>query len=186
LVEGGVKVVAVSDITGGVHNPEGLDIPKLKDWAAEHDSVVGFPGATNISNKDLLELECDFLVPAAKENQITKDNAPDIKAKVIAEGANSPTTGEATKILDDKGVFIIPDILCNGGGVIVSWLEMSQSEQFKQFEEDEVNAELKKRMRKTFSKVLEFSQRGADMRTAAHMIAVQNVADAVMARGWEA
>ncbi len=185
LAQDKVKVTAVSDVEGGVYNPQGLDTAKLKEWVKKHKTVKGFPGGTSISNKDLLELQCDILVPAATENQITRDNAGKIKAKIIAEAANGPTTVEASDMLSKRGVFIIPDILCNGGGVVVSYLEMSQSAQLEQFTFEEVNERLKRRMDKTFNSVLALSkEKGVDMRTAAHMIAVKNVVDSMVSRGF--
>src|SRR4029078_13176369 len=119
--EEGSTVVAVSDSTGGIHNPAGLDIAKVVNWKSEHGTVQGFPGATDISNAQVLEVDCDILIPAALENQITSRNAGNIKAGLCAEAANGPTTPDADVILASNGVFMIPDILCNAGGVTVSY-----------------------------------------------------------------
>src|SRR5712675_1350644 len=119
ISEEGSTVVAVSDSTGGIHNPDGLDITRVIGWKAEHGTVQGFPGAMDITNEQILEVDCDILIPAALENQITSRNAGNIKAKIVAEAANGPTTPDADAILHDKGVFLIPDILCNAGGVTV-------------------------------------------------------------------
>src|SRR3954468_11003235 len=126
MAQEGVRVVAVSDSTGGIHNPDGLDIDRVIAWKQEHGSVRRFPGSSEVSNRDLLELPCDVLIPAALEGQITADNAGAIKAKIVAEAANGPTTPEADQILFSDGVFLIPDILCNAGGVTVSYFEWVQ------------------------------------------------------------
>ncbi|MFH1054922.1 MAG: Glu/Leu/Phe/Val dehydrogenase [Candidatus Altiarchaeota archaeon] len=185
LVPLGVKVVAVSDINGGVYDPNGLDIAKLNEWVAQNKTVKGFPSGKPVSNSEILELDCEILIPAATENQITKDNADKIKAKIIAEGANGPTTVEATKMLYKRGVQIIPDILCNGGGVIVSYLEMTQSAQLEQFTLDQVNSKLKQRIIQSFEKVYNYSEENkVDPRTAANILAVKNVLAAMEARGY--
>jgi len=120
LADEGASIIAVSDSTGGIHDPSGLDPSRVSAWKREHGTVVGFPGSEEISNQQVLEVECEILVPAALENQITRANAPRIKAGIVAEAANGPTTPEADEILHDRGVFVIPDILCNAGGVTVS------------------------------------------------------------------
>ncbi len=153
IVDEGATVVAVSDSTGGIHNPDGLDIGKVIGWKAEHGTVQGFPGATDISNADVLEVDCDILIPAALENQITPRNASNIKARLIAEAANGPTTPEADEILFKKGVFLIPDILCNAGGVTVSYFEWVQDLNRDHWSETVVNAKLKEIMVKAFGEV---------------------------------
>jgi glutamate dehydrogenase (NAD(P)+) len=184
LADEGARIVAVSDSTGGIHNPAGLDPAKVSAWKREHGSVVGFPGADEVSNTEILELPCDILVPAALENQITHTNAHRIKAKVVAEAANGPTTPEADEILHDHGVFMIPDILCNAGGVTVSYFEWVQDMQSFFWTEERINESLKGIMDRAFEAVHEMSTiREVDMRTAAYMVAVARVAEATTLRG---
>jgi glutamate dehydrogenase (NAD(P)+) len=180
----GATIIAVSDSTGGIHDASGLDPAKVSAWKAEHGTVVGFPGADSINNHELLELECDILVPAALENQITHANAPKIKAKVIAEAANGPTTPEADAILHDRGIFVIPDILCNAGGVTVSYFEWVQDMQSFFWTEARINESLKEIMDRAFEAVHHMSDlHEVDMRTAAYMVAVARVAEATTLRG---
>ena len=146
ISEEGATVVAVSDSTGGIHDPDGLDIAKVVGWKQEHGTVQGFPGATDISNAELLEVDCDILIPAALENQITSRNAGNIKARIVAEAANGPTTPEADEILFKGGKFLIPDILCNAGGVTVSYFEWVQDLNRDHWSEAVVNAKLKEIM----------------------------------------
>jgi glutamate dehydrogenase (NAD(P)+) len=146
--------------------------------------VVGYPGTDKITNKELLELDCEVLVPAALENEITKENADRVKARVISEGANGPTTPEADAILFDKGAFVIPDILANAGGVTVSYFEWVQGLQSFFWSEDEVNANLEKIMVRAFNDVLDISHdREVDMRIAAYILAIDRVACATLLRG---
>ncbi len=180
----GSKVIAVSDTGGAIWKQDGLDVPKVLAWKKEHGTVVGFPGSKTITNGQLLELECDVLIPAAYENQITADNAPNVKAKIVAEAANGPTTPEADKILAGKGVFMIPDILANAGGVTVSYFEWVQDLNRDHWTEVEVNAKLKEIMDRSFDEVLTMSKtESCDMRTAAYLVAVKRVADATALRG---
>jgi glutamate dehydrogenase (NAD(P)+) len=180
----GATVLAVSDSTGGIHNPSGLDINRVVAWKAEHGTVVGFPGAKAVSNAEILEIECDVLIPAALENQITAANAGNIKAKIVAEAANGPTTPEADEILFKNGVFVIPDILCNAGGVTVSYFEWVQDLNSDHWSEKTVNEKLHEIMVKAFGETLAISQReGVHMRLAAYLLAVQRVADATSMRG---
>jgi glutamate dehydrogenase/leucine dehydrogenase len=184
VVEEGATVVAVSDSTGGIHNPDGLDIGKVIGWKAEHGTVQGFPGATDISNADVLEVDCDVLIPAALENQITPRNAGNIKARLIAEAANGPTTPEADDILFKNGKFLIPDILCNAGGVTVSYFEWVQDLNRDHWSETVVNAKLKEIMVKAFGETLAVAEREqVNMRTAAYLVAVKRVSDAMELRG---
>ena len=184
LAEEGARIVAVSDSTGGIHNRSGLDPAKVSAWKREHGTVVGFPGADDVSNQELLEVECDILVPAALENQITRANAPKIRATVIAEAANGPTTPEADAILYDRGVFLIPDILCNAGGVTVSYFEWVQDMQSFFWTEARINESLKEIMDRAFEAVHAMAERHeVDMRTAAYMVAVARVAEATTLRG---
>jgi len=184
IVAEGATVVAVSDSTGGIHDPSGLDIPKVIAWKKEHGTVQGFPGAKDISNAEVLEVECDILIPAALENQITERNAGNIKARLIAEAANGPTTPEADQILWKKSKFMIPDILCNAGGVTVSYFEWVQDLNRDHWSEEVVNAKLKEIMVKAFRETLAIARREqCDMRTAAYLLAVKRVADAMTMRG---
>jgi glutamate dehydrogenase (NAD(P)+) len=184
LAAEGATIIAVSDSQGGIHNPNGLDPSNVNSWKQEHGTVVGFPGADAVTNQEILEIECDILVPAALENQITRHNAPRIVAKVIAEAANGPTTPEADEILHDRGVFMIPDILCNAGGVTVSYFEWVQDMQSFFWTEERINESLKEIMDRAFEAVHEMSERhDVDMRTAAYMVAVARVAEATNLRG---
>jgi glutamate dehydrogenase (NAD(P)+) len=184
LAEEGATIIAVSDSTGGIHNAAGLDPAKVNAWKQEHGTVVGFPGTDEVTNQEILELDCDILVPAALENQITKHNAPRIQAKVVAEAANGPTTPGADEILHDRGVFVIPDILCNAGGVTVSYFEWVQDMQSFFWTEERINDSLKGIMDRAFESVHAMSERReVDMRTAAYMVAVARVAEATTLRG---
>jgi glutamate dehydrogenase (NAD(P)+) len=180
----GASVVAVSDSTGGIENQDGLDIKRLIAWKKEHGTVQGFPGSIDITNADVLEVDCNILIPAALENQITERNAGNIKARLIAEAANGPTTPEADRILFKNSKFMIPDILCNAGGVTVSYFEWVQDLNRDHWSESVVNSKLKEIMVKAFSETLAIARREqCDMRTAAYLLAVQRVADATAMRG---
>ncbi len=180
----GCKIVAVSDVNGGIYNPNGLDIPSLMAHVQETGSVVDFPEADGISNRETLTAPCDVLIPAALEGQIDETVAPDIHARLIAEGANGPCTMEGEQILLDKGVKFVPDILCNAGGVTVSYFEWVQGLQSFFWSDAEVKDRLKRLMTEAFHQVWESSQeKHIDMRTAAYTIAIQRVVDAVEARG---
>lgn len=184
LGQEGCKVIAVSDIEGGIYNPKGLDPVKISKALRETGSVIGFKEADKITNQELLSLNCDVLIPAAMENQITENNANDIKAKVIVEAANGPTSPEADKILEDKEVFIVPDILANAGGVTVSYFEWVQGLQFYFWSEREVNLKLREIMSKTFDSVYRISQeKKISMRKASYIFAVGRVAEATEVRG---
>jgi glutamate dehydrogenase (NAD(P)+) len=180
----GATVVAVSDSTGGIHDPSGLDVGRVLAWKQEHATVQGFPGATDVSNAQVLEVDCDILIPAALENQITFHNAGRIQARLIAEAANGPTTPEADAELFRGGVFMIPDILCNAGGVTVSYFEWVQDLNRDHWSEAVVNDKLKSIMVRSFAETLSIAEReSCDMRTAAYLLAVQRVADATSMRG---
>jgi glutamate dehydrogenase (NAD(P)+) len=184
MAEKGSRILAVSDSTGGIHNPDGLDINRVLAWKGEHGTVVGFPGSMEITNAQILEIECDVLIPAALENQITAANAGKIKAKIVAEAANGPTTPEADEVLYKNGVFVIPDILCNAGGVTVSYFEWVQDLNRDHWSEKIVNEKLHEIMVKAFGETLAISQReSVHMRLAAYLLAVQRVADATAMRG---
>lgn len=185
LAREGAKIVAVSDHVGGVHNPKGLDIQALLDFARTHRTVDGFPGGAPLTNEELFSLECDVLIPAALENQITMANAHTIKAKIIAEGANGPTTPDADNFLtEQRGVFIVPDILANAGGVIVSYFEWVQDRHGYFWEEELVNARLETKMVKSFADVLAAAKEyKVDLRTAAYIVAIGKVAKVTKMRG---
>jgi glutamate dehydrogenase (NAD(P)+) len=180
----GAKIIAVSDSSGGIHNPGGLDVQRVIAWKSEHGTVSGFPGARAVSNAELLEIECDVLIPAALENVITPANAERIKTKVLAEAANGPTTPEADEILYRRGVFIIPDILCNAGGVSVSYFEWVQDLNRDHWSEEIVNNKLHEIMTRAFGQVVAMAEREqVDTRLAAYLLAVDRVAQATSLRG---
>ena len=188
LYEKGCKIVAASDVTGGFYNPKGLNIPKINEYVktSKHNLLEGYKedGAESISNEELLLLDVDVLIPAALENQITDKNASKIKAKFIAEGANGPTTPEADRILESKGVMVIPDVLANAGGVVCSYFEWVQDIQAYFWDVDQINESLDKIMVKSFGEVWAVSkERKVDMRIAAYMNAVTRVAKALKQRG---
>jgi glutamate dehydrogenase (NAD(P)+) len=180
----GCKIIAVSDIHGGVVNPRGLDVERLLGHNRETKTVVGFPGADHISNEELLELPCDFLVPCALEGQIAEDNAPRIRTRMIVEGANGPTTPAADDILADRDIPVVPDILANAGGVIVSYFEWVQGLQQFFWSEEEVNQNLERIMVKAFGQVVQAAEdRKTNMRTAAMIRAIDRVSEALYLRG---
>jgi glutamate dehydrogenase (NAD(P)+) len=184
LADQGAKVIAISDSRGGVYNQRGIDVRDLLHHKRAGGSVVEYPHGNPISNAELLELECEVLVPSALENQITAANASRIRAKIIAEGANGPTTPEADEILQDKGVFIIPDILCNAGGVTASYFEWVQDLQSFFWSEEEINEKLRRIMIRGFTNVLRTAQeKRVDTRTAAQILGIARVAEAIMLRG---
>jgi glutamate dehydrogenase (NAD(P)+) len=184
MAEAGSKVVAVSDQHGGLYNPAGLDLAGVTAHLARTGSVVGYAGADAITNDELLVLPCDILIPAALENQITAENADRITARMIAEGANGPTTPEADKILYDKGVFVLPDIFANAGGVTVSYFEWVQALQAFPWTEEQVNERLKQIMHRSFDAVYEMARKHhVHMRTAALMRAIDRVAEVQRLRG---
>jgi glutamate dehydrogenase (NAD(P)+) len=184
LTKLGAKVIAVTDWKGGVYNKAGLDITQMIEFAKQHKTIDGFPGGEPIENAELFKLEVDVLVPAALENQITMENAPGIKAKVIAEGANGPMTPDAHKSLHDRGVFVIPDILANAGGVTTSYFEWVQDRHGYFWEEEEVNRRLETKMIEAFDDVLQTSIRyKTDLRTAAYIVAINRVATVTRMRG---
>ena len=181
----GVKVVAVSDSRGGIYNPDGLDVETLPTYKSETRAVAGFPGSTPISNEDILELDVDVLVPAALESVITERNAGNVKAKIMAELANGPTTPEADEILFKNGVYVIPDFLCNAGGVTVSYFEGVQNAYNYYWELDEVQEKLDKKMTAAFHAVDQMAKRHkVNNRIGAYLVSVTRVAEAVKLRGW--
>ncbi|MED4352688.1 Glu/Leu/Phe/Val dehydrogenase [Schinkia azotoformans] len=182
--DAGAKVIGISDAYGALFDPNGLDIDYLLDRRDSFGTVTKL-FKNKITNKDLLELDCDILVPAAIENQITEENANKIKAKVIVEAANGPTTLEATKILTDRGILLVPDVLASAGGVTVSYFEWVQNNQGYYWSEEEVEEKLQKVMVKAFNNVYETAQtRKVDMRLAAYMVGVRKMAEASRFRGW--
>ena len=184
LVRDGVRVVAVSDSQGSILNPAGLDLAALTMHKAKSGSVTNFPGAENIDTEQLLELNCDILIPAALENQITLENADRIHARIIAEAANGPTTPDADQVLHSKGIMVLPDILANAGGVTVSYFEWVQDLQELFWDEDDVNRRLEKIMVKAFDDVHWTAKKyNTDMRTGAYILAIDRVATATRSRG---
>ncbi len=180
----GCTIVAVSDMYGGIYNPRGLDPAAVLRHMKETGSVTGFPGAEPVPNSEILELPCVFLVPAAVEGQITQQNAERIQASVVVEGANGPTTPEADQILGERGILIVPDILANAGGVIVSYFEWVQDLQSYFWSEEEINTHLERIMVETFRSVTDLARsRNVALRGAALVLAVGRVADALMPRG---
>jgi glutamate dehydrogenase (NAD(P)+) len=180
----GAKIVAVTDWKGGVYDANGLDIGKMLDYAKQHKTIDGFPGGETLENDQLFALDVEVLVPAALENQITMENAPVIKARIVAEGANGPTTPEAHKHLHERGIFVIPDILANAGGVTTSYFEWVQDRHGYFWEEEEVNKRLESKMVEAFDDVLKTSVKyKTDMRTAAYIVAINRVATVTKMRG---
>jgi glutamate dehydrogenase (NAD(P)+) len=182
----GAKVIAISDSKGGVHNKKGLNVSSVLDCKKKYSCVIAprVKSGDEITNEELLELHCDILVPSALENQVTRKNAPKIRAKIIAEGANGPTTPEADEILYDRGIFMVPDILANAGGVTVSYFEWVQNLQELLWNEEEITERLTRILRKSFAEVLNISQKEkVDMRTAALILGIGRVAEAQKLRG---
>ncbi|WP_170007501.1 Glu/Leu/Phe/Val family dehydrogenase [Bacillus fonticola] len=180
----GAKVVGISDAYGGLYDPDGLDIDYLLDRRDSFGTVTKLFKNT-ISNKELLELDCDILVPAAIENQITEENASNIRASIVVEAANGPTTLEATRILTERGILLVPDVLASSGGVTVSYFEWVQNNQGYYWTEEEVEEKLEKVIVKGFNSVYETAQnRRVDMRLAAYMVGVRKMAEACRFRGW--
>jgi glutamate dehydrogenase/leucine dehydrogenase len=184
ITEYGSKIVAVSDSRGGIYNLKGFDPKEVMMHKKKTGSVIGFPGTKKLTNEEILELDVDILIPAALENQILAHNAPRVKAKVIGEGANGPTTPEADEILYKNGVFLVPDILANAGGVTVSYFEWLQNLTRESWTEKEVNQKLENRMVTAFDEVYKVSQKEkVHMRTAAYIVALDRIATAIKYRG---
>ena len=184
IEERGAKIIAVSDANGGIYNAHGFDTYQLLSYVKAQGTVAGYSHGEPLTNAELLELECEVLMPCALENQITGSNAARVRAKIIAEGANGPLTPEADEILMDKGVFIIPDILCNAGGVTVSYFEWVQDLQSFFWGEDEINERLRQIMVRSFNHVVRIAhEKKVDTRTAAQILGIQRVAEAVLIRG---
>ncbi len=182
----GVKIVAVSDSRGAILNQAGLDVDTLITYKESNKSVVGFPGSQEIPASEILTLACDVLVPAALENQITASNAADVQAKLVAEAANGPTTPEADKILAQKGIIVIPDILANAGGVVVSYYEWVQNLTGYYWSAEEVKEKLEAQMVKAFDQTWAVREKygDVDLRTAAYMVSLERITEALRLRGW--
>jgi glutamate dehydrogenase (NAD(P)+) len=185
LIDHGASVIAVSDVSGGVLDEDGLDLADVRAWVAETRTLAGYPRATAISNTELLELPCDVLVLAAREDQVTSENAGRIEAKLIAEGANGPTSIEADAILHERGILVLPDILTNAGGVTVSYFEWVQDLSRLFWSREEIRANLAEKLNDAFDRVWDLAeQRGLSLRAAALVSGIQEVADAMVSRGF--
>lgn len=184
LAGDGARIVAISTSTGGIYNQQGLDLKNVTIYHQEHHTLAGCPNSDTITNQELLGLDCDILIPAAYENQLTGENADQVKARIIAEAANGPTNQAADRIFQDKGIFVLPDILANAGGVTVSYFEWVQDLQSFFWNEAETNNRLNTVMSKAFNEVNNIArERKVDMRTAAYILAVGRVAEASLTRG---
>ncbi len=184
LAREGCKIVAISDRTGGIYNANGVDVDDALAYVKKHKTLEGYDKGEHVSNDDVLTLDVDVLVPAALENVITTKNASKIRARIICEGANGPTTAAADAILDEKGIFVIPDILANAGGVTVSYFEWVQDRGGYFWSEDSVNERLRDLMVRSFRDVLELSKlHKVNMRTAAYMLSISRVATVHRLRG---
>ena len=185
MYEQGAKIIAISDVSGGYYNSNGIDIPAALNYMkSNNNNLEGYPGADPITNHELLELDCDILIPAAKEDQISKHNAHNIKAKIIAEGANGPVTANADAILEQKGTMVIPDILANAGGVTVSYFEWVQDRQGYFWTEERVNRRLNRMMRNAFDNVFNVSElHKITLRQAAYVYSIDRVAKTLKMRG---
>jgi glutamate dehydrogenase (NAD(P)+) len=184
LTEQGANIVAVSDKSGGIYNAAGLDLADVMKWVKEKRLLGGYPKAEAVTNAQLLTLPCDVLLPAALENVITSKNAKDIQARVVVEGANGPTTANADRILEEKGIFVVPDILANAGGVTVSYFEWVQDRGGYFWDEDTVNQRLERIMTQSFDEVVGMAERhGVSNRIGAYMLAIERVAEVHRLRG---
>ncbi len=183
IAEQGGKLVAVADHLGAVSNDDGLDVPALVEWTTEHRTVNGFPGGEPFKGADVITWPCDVLIPAALEEAITKDNAADVRATIIVEGANGPTTPEANDILNKREVTIVPDILANAGGVTVSYFEWAQNIQQFQWEIERINTELEKKMVRAYADVRDVAkEKSIDLRTASFVLGIRRVGRAALSR----
>jgi glutamate dehydrogenase (NAD(P)+) len=184
MSEAGYKITGIVEVTGGLYNSNGIDLDKLWEYKERNGSVLGFPGAESADPQELMLTECEILIPAATENQITSRNADRVKCKILAEGANGPTTAAADEILADKGVFVIPDILCNAGGVTTSYFEWVQDRQGYFWKESVVNEQLEHIMVNAFEDVVRYAEtHNVNNRIAAYMLAIDRVAYTIRQRG---
>lgn len=184
LAGAGARIIGISDVSGGFFNSKGLDVESMKQYVSTHPTLEGYPEGERITNEELLELECDVLIPAALERQITAENAPNLRCRILAEAANGPTTIEADAILGEREILVIPDILCNAGGVVVSYFEWVQDSMQFFWTEAEVNEKLRAIMERAFHDVWDYNRRhSVSARMAAQCIAVRKVADAKRMRG---
>jgi glutamate dehydrogenase (NAD(P)+) len=184
LCEEGAVLVAVSDVHGGVQNPQGLDLPGLFEHVKRHGTVKGFGGGTSCSHEEVLTAECDLLIPAALGGAITPELAPHVRAKIVLEGANGPIGPEADEVLERRGVLVVPDILANAGGVTVSYFEWVQNQQHLAWEEERVQAELERVMKDAYDRVAQIARsRRVPLRTAAYVLAIGRVGKATVLRG---
>jgi len=184
LAAKGATVLAVSDLSGGVYDPGGLDVGAVRGWVTDHASLAGYADAEHITNAELLELPCDVLVLAAREDQLTAENAARVQARIVAEGANGPTTVEADEILGDRGILVLPDVLTNAGGVTVSYFEWVQDLGRLFWTRDEIRARLEEKLAHAFDRAWELSgERGISLRLASLVVAIREVAAALQARG---
>lgn len=185
MYEQGAKVIAISDISGGYYNENGINIPNAIEYAKNNnDSLEGYPEGEEITNEELLQLECDVLIPAAKEDQINRQNAPDVNARIIAEGANGPVTANADSILEEKGIMVVPDILANAGGVTVSYFEWVQDRQGYFWTEERVNRRLNRMMRNAFDNLFKTcEEHDITLRQAAYVFGINKVAMTLKMRG---
>jgi glutamate dehydrogenase (NAD(P)+) len=184
LANEGMTVVGISDKSGGIYNPNGIYVNEAIEWVRQNRLLEGYPSGEPCTNEQLLEMETDVLIPAALENVIRRNNAPNIKARVIAEGANGPITANADAILEEKGIFVIPDILANAGGVTVSYFEWVQNREGYYWSEEVVNERLRDVMIRAFDGVLRYSRaHNVNLRTAAYMLAIDRVAAVHRMRG---
>jgi glutamate dehydrogenase (NAD(P)+) len=180
----GYKVIAIAEVGGGLYNRQGIDMEALWDFRQRNGTIHGFPGAEKADSAELLVTDCEILIPAATENQITSRNADQVKCRILAEGANGPTTAAADEILAEKGVFVIPDILCNAGGVTTSYFEWVQDRQGYFWKESVVNEQLEHIMKTAFEDVVRYSEtHGVNNRIAAYMLAIDRVGYTIRQRG---
>jgi glutamate dehydrogenase (NAD(P)+) len=180
----GCRIVGLSDVNGGVYNPKGIDVPLALRYSQEHGTLQGLPNAEKVTNQQLLELPCDVLIPAALENQLTRENASRVRASLVVEGANGPTTPEADRIFHDRGITLVPDILANAGGVTVSYFEWVQNLQHFFWSEQEINQRLETIMNRSYDAVhLKALEKGTSLRLGAYLLAVARVAEASQVRG---
>ncbi len=180
----GVRVIGVSDRSTGLYNPSGLSCHDLRQWVGQHHKLEGYPEGDAVTNKELLELECDVLVPAAVQNQITAENAPRLQCRLLAEGANGPTTTDADEILQERGIFVVPDLLANAGGVTVSYFEWVQGTQNYMWSLEQVNQRLREILSAALHRTLKRARdEQVDLRTAAMLQSIERVVEAKLARG---